>query len=319
MNKKAPVLFIIFNRPDTTEKVFRAIREYQPNKLYIAADGPRNNRDNEAKLCAATRDIVTKIDWDCEVKTLFKDKNVGCPIGVSSAITWLFEHEEYGIILEDDCLPDSSFFPYCEELLIRYKDDTSVFQISGTNLQNGQQRGTGSYYFSHYSGIWGWATWRRAWANFTFDLSDVDEIFATGELDHVFQSKAEKLFWFKRLKKESLKVVCDTWDYHWLYNEWKSKGMGIAPNLNLISNIGFDNSSTHTFLKDSMREPEVNRPIEFPLQHPQKIIDFSADYYIYKNVFSHSIARYFRILTENGIFSCVKYFYIICKKNNSNK
>jgi hypothetical protein len=315
MNKKAPVLFVIFNRPDTTERVFAAIREYQPDKLYIAADGPREGRENEAQLCSATRAIVNEVDWDCEVKTLFKDKNVGCGIGVSSAITWLFEHEEYGIIVEDDCLPDTSFFPYCEELLVRYKEDTTVFQISGTNLQNGIGRGDGSYYFSHFSGIWGWATWRRAWATFTFDLGDVDEMFESGKLDHVFQSKAEKSFWFKKLKKESLKSVYDTWDYQWLYNEWKHKGMGIAPNLNLIANIGFDTTSTHTFLKDSLRDPQVNGSIEFPLYHPSKKIDSYADRYIYMNVYSRSIIRYRRLLRENGILGCLKYmFFKLVKK-----
>ena len=315
MNKKAPVLFVIFNRPDTTERVFSAIRQYQPDTLYVAADGPREDRENEAQLCAATRAIVKEVDWDCEVKTFFKDKNVGCGIGVSSAITWFFEHEEYGIILEDDCLPDSSFFPYCEELLLRYKDDTSVFQISGTNLQNGQKRGAGSYYFSHFSGIWGWATWRRAWATFTFDLGDVDEMFISGKLDHVFQSKAEKSYWFTMLKNESLKEVYDTWDYQWLFNEWKNKGMGIAPNLNLISNIGFDNTSTHVFLKDTLRDPQVNGSIEFPLIHPPKNIDSYADSYIYTNVYSHSISRYLRLLNENGTVACLKYvFYKLVKR-----
>ena len=309
MNKKAPVLFVIFNRPDTTARVFSAIRQYQPDKLYIAADGPREGKENEAQLCATTRAIVNQVDWDCEVKTLFKDKNVGCGIGVSSAISWFFEHEEYGIILEDDCLPDASFFPYCEELLLHYKDDTSVYQIAGANLQNGQIRGEGSYYFSHFPGIWGWATWRRCWANFTFDLSDVDEMFGSGTLDPIFQSQAEKSFWFSKLKKESQKLVYDTWDYQWLYNEWKHKGMGITPNRNLISNIGFDNASTHLFLKDSMRDPQVDGSIQFPLMHPPKKIDSVADGYIYSNVFSHSFVRCFRLLKENGIFVCIKYVF----------
>lgn len=311
MNKKAPVLFVIFNRPETTERVFSAIRQYQPDVLYVAADGPREGRENEAQLCATTRAIVNEVDWECEVKTLFKDKNVGCGIGVSSAITWFFEHEEYGIILEDDCLPDASFFLYCEELLIRYKEDISVSQIAGASFLNNVIRGSGSYYFSHFSGIWGWATWRRSWENFTFDLDDVDEMFESGKLDHVFQSKAEKSFWFKKLKKESLKLVYDTWDYQWLFNQWKNSTMGISPNCNLISNIGFDTASTHLFLKDSMRDPQVNRPIEFPLIHPSKKIDSYADGYIYKNIFRHSSDKYLRLLKENGIFVCIKY---ICHK-----
>jgi len=307
MKFNTPILIILFNRPDLALKLLERLREIKPSKLYIAADGPREGREKDKELCAETRDIVKKIDWDCEVKTLFRDKNVGCGIGVSSAITWLFENEEYGIILEDDCFPDLSFFSFCEELLIKYKDDVTVFQISGTNFQNGIMRGEGSYYFSRFSGIWGWATWRRAWETFTFDLSDVEEVFKSGKLNHVFQSKSEKLFWFSKLKKESLKLVYDAWSYQWLYNEWRNKGMGIAPNLNLISNIGFDNNSTHVFLKDSMRNTKVNGSMQFPLHHPSKKIDYDADRYLYENIYSQSIFRYYRLIKENGVFSSLKY------------
>jgi len=310
MKFNTPILIILFNRPDLALKLLERLREIKPSKLYIAADGPREGREKDKELCAETRDIVKKIDWDCEVKTLFRDKNVGCGIGVSSAITWLFENEEYGIILEDDCLPDLSFFPFCEELLIRYKDDVTVFQISGTNFQNGTIRGIGSYYFSHYSGIWGWATWRRAWKFFNHEFDNLDETFKNGSLDNVFQSRFEKKFWHKKFK-EAQDLSHNIWDNHWLYAVWKNKGIGIVPNSNLVLNLGFTNSGTHFFLKDSLREPNSTESVNFPLIHPPLItIEKDADKYIFNSIYSHSFFRILRLIKENGIYSFVKYFLL---------
>lgn len=306
MQFNTPILIILFNRPYLTIKLLDRLKLIKPSKLYIAADGPRENKVGEAQLCEETRKLINIIDWDCDVKTLFREKNIGCGLGVSSAISWMFEFEEYGIILEDDCLPDLSFFPYCEELLIRFKDDKEVFQISGTNLQNGQKRGEGSYYFSYYSGIWGWATWRRSWNYFTHKFEDLDETFNSGQLDKIFQSQSEKLFWYRKFK-ESENLSHTIWDNHWLYSVWKNNGIGIAPNINLIINLGFLNSGTHVFLKDSKREQQRTYTMKFPLIHSSKIIDRSADLYIYKNIFSHSIFRFLRLLKENGIFTFLKY------------
>lgn len=313
MNKKVPVLFVIFNRPDTTERVFSAIRQYQPDKLYIAADGPRECRENEAKLCKDTRDIVKKIDWNCDVKTLFQDKNVGCGVCVSSAISWMFEFEEFGTILEDDCLPDSSFFPYCEELLIKYKENSNIFLVSGSNFQNGHTRGEGSYYFSHYAGIWGWATWRRAWKFFSHEFDNLDETFKNGSLDHVFQSRSEKKFWYQKFK-ETRDLSHNIWGNHWLYAVWKNNGMGIVPNNNLVLNLGFSNSGTHVFLNDSLREPKINGSIKLPLIHPLITIEKDADKYIFNYVYSHSIRRILRLVKENGVYSFLKHLSCIILK-----
>jgi hypothetical protein len=158
-----PVLFLIFNRPNTTEQVFEAIAKAKPRCLFVAADGPRTDKEGEAEKCQAVRDIIKRVDWDCEVKTLFREQNLGCKEAVSSAITWFFEQVEEGIILEDDCLPSDSFFSFCAELLEKYRDDKRIMMISGDNFQDGIQRGDASYYFSSVPWIWGWATWRRAW------------------------------------------------------------------------------------------------------------------------------------------------------------
>lgn len=165
-----PVLLLIFNRPDTTQRVFHEIRGASPLQLFISADGPRENKPGEFEKCQITRDIVRQVDWDCEVYTNFRDKNLGCKIAVSSAIDWFFENVEEGIILEDDCLPSFSFFRFCEELLEKYRDDERIMQIGGTNLLSEWQRSDDSYYFSKYGAIWGWATWRRAWQYYDVNM-----------------------------------------------------------------------------------------------------------------------------------------------------
>ena len=159
----APVLFLIFNRPETTIQVFSAIKKAQPNRLYIAADGPRPEYPDEVNHCKIARTIATNVDWDCEVKTLFRDQNLGCRLAVSQAIDWFFEQEPEGIILEDDCLPNQSFFWFCKELLEKYRNETRIMHIGGTNFQFGKNRTNYSYYFSRYAHIWGWASWRREW------------------------------------------------------------------------------------------------------------------------------------------------------------
>ena len=156
------VLFIIFNRPETTQRVFDAIRLAKPTRLYIAADGPRENKTGEKELCEQARKIAQNVDWDCEVKTLFQKENLGCGKAVSHAISWFFENEDMGIILEDDCLPHQSFFKYCEELLEKYKNNDRIGIISGNNFQKKRKIGSFSYYFSDIVNIWGWATWARS-------------------------------------------------------------------------------------------------------------------------------------------------------------
>ena len=237
---------------------------------------------------------------------MFRDENLGCGFAVCSAITWFFDQVEEGIILEDDCLPDLSFFRFCSELLAHYRDDDSVYVISGTNLQNGIKRGNSSYYFSNYSITWGWASWRRAWKKFSYDIPDFEQSFNSGQLDHFFQSNSERKFWQNRIQKVETEKR-NIWDYQWFYAIWKNKGYGITPNVNLVTNIGFRNNASHTFLKDSIREPSVSFQISFPLIHPVKKIDHIADKYTFKNAFSHSFDRFLRLLMENGFISIVKY------------
>lgn len=237
---KCPVLFLIFNRPETTFEVFAAIRQYQPQKLYIGADGPRKNNISDTERCNAVRKITELIDWQCEVHRLFQSENLGCRYAPSTAITWFFEQEEKGIILEDDCLPSPDFFRFCENMLERYANDEQVMHIGGTNFQDGIKRGNGDYYFSDIPHIWGWATWRRAWQYYDVEMTDFPNYLASGKnaLRIPFSSyyRWRTLVFFRETWKKSKWFV--TWDCQWHYTLAKRNAKAIIPNYNMISNIG---------------------------------------------------------------------------------
>jgi hypothetical protein len=237
------VLFLVFNRLDTTKQVFEAIQQAKPPRLYIAADGARENREGEDTKVKAVRDyIMQNIDWECEVKTLFREQNMGCKYAVSSAITWFFKNEKMGIILEDDCLPSQSFFWFCEELLERYKDDMRVWHISGDNFQNGTKRGEADYYFSKYNHVWGWASWANRWKLYDVEL---DSIVDTKFLEKTFENQNTLKQWTKTFHTMKEKGI-DTWDYQWTFCMWHNDALAILPNINLISNVGFGIDATHT-------------------------------------------------------------------------
>ena len=300
---KTPVLFLVFNRPELTFQVFEEIRKAKPAQLYIAADGPREDKDGEAEKCELTRSIINKIDWNCEVKTLFRDKNLGCKIAVSSAITWFFDNVEEGIILEDDCLPDPSFFKFCEELLERYRDNETIMHIGGTNFQDGIERGKFSYYFSNLSHIWGWATWRRAWKKYTIGMDGFEEFLSKDKLKKKLGNKIFADFFNKKLG-QTFEGTINTWDYQWSFTIWKNDGLCIIPNKNLVSNIGFGNNATHTVENNSelsvIRTEEIHSII-----HPETIkINKKADNYFIKKHIGY-----------NGIFD---YYYKYSKKKSTN-
>lgn len=265
---KSPVLFLVFNRPDTTKLVLEAIRQARPSQLFVAADGPREGKSGEAEKCADARRIVYDgIDWDCEVKTLFRDRNLGCKVAVSHAIDWFFEHTGEGIILEDDCLPHPTFFRFCEELLDRYRDDKRIAQISGDNFQFGKKRTEYSYYFSRYSHIWGWASWRRAWKNYDVDMKSWPEIRDNGWLQDWLGNKKLIQYWM-RIFERAYQGELDTWDYQWTFTCWVQKRLTILPNVNLVSNIGFNVDATHTSYKNDKSANIPVEAMEFPLRHP---------------------------------------------------
>jgi len=239
-----PVLFLIFNRPDTTKLVFEQIRSAKPKLLFIAADGPRDGNASDKINCEEVKKFVLdKIDWNCRVSTLFREQNLGCGTAVSTAISWFFEHVEKGIILEDDCLPNQSFFFFCSELLERYKENHSFMHITGTNYDDKIKFGNGSYYLSSYPHVWGWATWRRAWKNYDFELNN--ELLYNNLIERKFKDPFEKQFWKSRIKLIKDKTV-SAWDYQWMLSIWKANGLCLNTNYNLVVNIGFNNDATHT-------------------------------------------------------------------------
>jgi hypothetical protein len=214
---QTPILFLIFNRPDTTKRVFESIKCIKPAKLYIAADGARKDKDGEDLLCSETRSIIDFVDWECEIKTLFRTENLGCKIAVSSSIDWFFENEEQGIILEDDCLPNQSFYNYCEDLLNRYKNDQRIMHISGCILDyNYNENYNSSYYFSKIASIWGWATWKRAWLKYDFEMKAFEEI-NKRKLKSYFKNDISLDFYYCFFE-EYFSNKIDTWDIQWIFS-----------------------------------------------------------------------------------------------------
>jgi hypothetical protein len=264
---RSPVLFLIFNRPECTRKVFEVIRAAKPPRMYVAADGPRDNRPREGALCEETRSIVKSIDWPCEIHTLFQDKNLGCKMAVSGAIDWFFRNEEEGIILEDDCLPCSSFFAYCDEMLEIYRHNPRVGFIAGANFQGGRTYGAASYYFSNYPHIWGWASWRRSWALYDKDASVWPEFRDRGGLERVVGKRPQEVRYWGRIFEELHAGKIDTWDYQVTLATWVHELVAAIPQKNLVSNIGFGADATHTIVSSSVSDLATEELI-FPLTHP---------------------------------------------------
>jgi hypothetical protein len=282
-----PVLFLIYNREDVTRRVFNAIKKAKPKYLYIAADGPRNDKTSDNEKCNLTRIITEIIDWPCTVKRLYREENLGCKIAVSSAINWFFDNVEEGIILEDDCLPDPSFFNYCSSLLKKYRNNKKVMHIGSNYFQEGESKIDESIYFSKYSHIWGWATWRRAWKKYSVDISDWNK-----SVEKIYKGMGvlEKIFWSINFNSVVNNKI-NTWDYQWLFCIWKNDGMCICPNKNLVINIGIGNDSTHTKFAN---KPVQNARLESmgKIIFPNNIkVNVRADSYTLRNVFGVSLCN----------------------------
>ena len=289
-----PVAFFVFNRPDVTLKVFERIRDARPQKFLIIGDGARFPEESEK--CNQSRSIVKKVDWDCEVLTNFSDVNLGAKVRVSSGLDWVFSEVEEAIILEDDCLPDPTFFRFCSELLTHYADDERIMTISGNNFQLGQSRTQDSYYFSVFTHIWGWATWRRAWQHYDIDMKLWPTVRDKHWLIDVLHSKYAVTYWEDIFQSVFNQLINTCWDYQWLFSCWIQNGLTILPNINLVSNIGFNSEATHTkkIVKHLANLP--TEPLTFPILHPQFVIrDTQSDDFTQKNIFRLSILKYIKI------------------------
>jgi hypothetical protein len=288
---RSAVLFLVFNRPEPTARVFAAIRAARPPRLYVAADGARVGRAGEAERCEATRRIATAVDWPCEVCHLFREENLGCKQAVSQAIDWFFSHEEEGIVLEDDCLPHATFFEFCEHMLERYRDDDRIALVSGDNFQFGRTYGKSSYYFSRYAHIWGWASWRRFWQHYDRNLSVWPEYRDTGGLLRVSGlSATEARHWVGNLDAVAAGRI-DTWDFQLQFAMWYRSMVSILPQCNLIQNIGFGEGATHTTAGSKFANLSV-QALEFPLIHPESVTTCAlADQCTFEQMFHRSLSR----------------------------
>lgn len=240
-----PVALLVFNRPDATSRVFAAIREAQPRQLLVIADGPRANRPDETTLCMKVRHIVEQVDWPCQVEYLYSEVNLGCRKRVSSGLDWVFNTVDEAIILEDDCLPDPTFFRYCQEMLDLYRHDERIMMISGSNLLGEWKAANQSYHFSYYGGVWGWASWRRAWRYYDVDMP----LWSNPEIRDRVRDVIGVTSDFRRRAKAFDKTASgriDTWDFQWSFARLMQSGLTVVPSVNLISNIGFGRDATHT-------------------------------------------------------------------------
>ncbi len=300
MMLQTPVLLLVFNRPHLAMQVFEQIRLQQPAQLFIAADGPRHRKAGEHALCKRTREqLLAGINWPCQVHTLFRSSNMGCGKAVSAAIDWFFHQVEEGIILEDDCLPDPSFFSFCEAMLQRYRHHDTVMHINGSNFQAGVQRGNASYYCSRYSHVWGWASWRRAWRQYDYSL-------------RIYRDAPRKGL-NARLRYELRSInhkTTDTWDVQWFMTVWFNQGWAITPNTCLIRNIGYGKDATHTRRVHRWFHKIVYGAIP-TITHPAKlVVDTAADRYSLQTLFPSNllIISIKRIVKRNTLL------YDLCKR-----
>ena len=275
-----PILIIGWKRPDKLLQLISSIRSFRPTRLYFFCDGPTDDPSIQSLVLESQSAIILSVDWDCELLTYFASTNLGCKTAVSSAISWFFDNETAGVILEDDCIPHSSFFSYCSSLLDYYKHDRRIWTISGNNFQDGQWRGDGDYYFSRYNHCWGWATWRDRWTQFSLSQSHIQKTIKTDLFQALFKDYREYFYWHRTFYTLAYYDTPDTWDYYWTFCCFMNSGLTIIPNRNLVKNIGFDHTSTHTMTPNLVMS--LSSPVD-PMNHPSHIVpNHSADKYTFK-------------------------------------
>jgi hypothetical protein len=268
-NIAPPVLLLAFNRPDTTARTLESIRAVQPGQLFFAVDGPRPERAGESERVAAVQALADSVDWECDLRTLFRERNLGLKTAVSEAISWFFAGVEQGIVLEDDCVADPSFFRFAGELLEKYRDDERVMAVSGNNFQFGKRADAYSYYFSRYNHVWGWASWRRAWRLYDHGMSRWPGLRERGWPEQYLRDPVAASYWAD-IFDETHAERNASWAYRWTFACWAHGGLTVLPAVNLVSNIGFGTASTHTFFRGRVAAMATQR-MQFPLAHPPSV------------------------------------------------
>jgi hypothetical protein len=268
-----PVVLIIFKRPDLTARVLAAIAQVRPRRLLVVADGPRVGRPDDVEACAAARAVIDRVDWDCEVLRNYSDVNLGCGRRPATGISWALERFDEAIILEDDCVPHPTFFPFCEELLARYRNDERVMHIAGSTYRQQPIPTAYSYVFSQFNSAWGWATWRRAWRHFDASVKLWPRLRNTSWLKDLFEDERAVRYWYRNFETAHAREGnVSYWDHQWGFACWARNGLSVAPKVNLVSNIGCGPDGTHTLYTD---DPIGNVPahaMTFPLVHPPSVI-----------------------------------------------
>jgi len=263
MALNTPILFVIFNRPDRVSQVFAEIKKAKPKRLFIAADGPRVNKPGEKELCEQARRVVADIDWDCEVVKDFSDINLGCSERVYSGINQILTQYDRAIILEDDCLPNQSFFVFCEQMLEKYKDDQRIMMVSGMNWAGQWKVNEHDYHFSIFGGVWGWATWRRSWKQLDSEMKLWKESAIRKKIRRKFGDY--KQYWARRYLF-NIGFREKKWEYQWAFARIANDGLAVFPSKNLITNIGFGADATHTKTLMPLIENLVRQELNFPLR-----------------------------------------------------
>ena len=268
---QTPVVFIVFNRPSLTRRVFSRIAQARPSRLLVIADGPRRDRPGESEKCEEARLIATSVDWPCQVEVEFSSENMGCRDRIVRGLNWAFERVEEAIILEDDVLPDPSFFPFCEQMLGRYRGDARVSMIAGFNIVQEHLKTDYSYFFSQLTHIWGWATWRQSWARYDQHLNDWPEIKSSGLLREIFDRPGVVAYWTKIFDSMHDGSGLNTWDYQWMYTNLMHNALSVVPHVNLVENLGFGPDATHTITASDVCKLTA-QSIKFPLLHPPSLV-----------------------------------------------
>jgi len=305
---KSPVLIILFNRPKHTIELLKSIKKVKPKKLYVGIDGPRHAKDQ--LLIDENIELVKKmIDFDCEVKFHTQLNNLGCGLGPRSAISWFFENEEQGIILEDDCIPNESFFRFMDELLPKYDENKEVWIISGDNggpVLNQKYFQGQDYIFTNIPLIWGWASWRDRWVNYDENLENwkLGAFKNYNILNHV--NYFEKYVVSTLCKNSSKSVNKNFWDFQLYSSMMKNNGYGIIPKKNMISNIGWGEDATHTKNKNYRTKAKYG---EFKtLNHPKSIVSSKK----INNLITYSIhTNVSKKIINMDIIFLMRLFYIV--------
>ena len=289
MSFDVPILIIIYNRPDLTLRVLQSLSAIEPSKIYVAADGPSLFKSGDLERCRKARSLFSRetgenITWQCEIFTHYQDRNLGCRAGVTAALDWFFHHEEAGIILEDDIVAHPSFFPFCEELLERYRYDERIGVIAANNHQRLPPRDGSSYRFSIFSHCWGWATWRRAWRCNDPELKGWPT-FRDGEWLYQLGGRPLARRWEPWLDQLFAGRI-DTWDMVWQFSCWQQGFLTVIPAVEFVENIGFCVDATHTL--DERSPLGKPRALDFPLRHPLVFQpDRFRDQDTYRRLFKH--------------------------------